>query len=144
LSVTAGLFTLFTPSAAPVSAAVQDSPGRIAGKPDFNGIWEANNTANWNLQTHHARPMVPQPGLLPGSVILAAPVGRPESTRSFGLQKPFNVQGLKLRQAAALVENCFEVERILRLRSRPASSREPIELRIPLRELAKELDDQLP
>ena len=73
-AVTAGLFTLFTPSALRVSAAVQDTPGRVAGKPDFNGIWQANNTANWDLQTHEARPMVSQPGLLPGSVVLAAPV----------------------------------------------------------------------
>ncbi len=47
---------------------------RIAGKPDFSGIWEANNTANWDLQTHEARPMVGQAGLTPGSVVLAAPV----------------------------------------------------------------------
>jgi len=25
-----------------------------SGKADFNGIWEANNTANWDLQTHGA------------------------------------------------------------------------------------------
>src|SRR6202046_2412403 len=73
-AVTAGLFSLLTQRVAPVSAAVQDSAGRVAGKPDFNGIWEANNTANWDLQTHQARPMVAQPGLLPGSVVLAAPV----------------------------------------------------------------------
>jgi hypothetical protein len=48
--------------------------GRIAGKPDFNGIWQANNTANWDLQNHLARPMVGQRGLLPGSVVSAAPV----------------------------------------------------------------------
>ncbi len=48
--------------------------GRVAGKPDFSGIWQANNTANWDLQTHQARPMVAQPGFLAGSVVLAAPV----------------------------------------------------------------------
>lgn len=73
-AVTAGLFSLVTQTATPVSAAGQDTPGRIAGKPDFNGIWEANNTANWDLQTHQARPMVGQPGLTPGSEVLAAPV----------------------------------------------------------------------
>src|SRR5580692_9773174 len=73
-AVTAGFFWLFTPNVPRVSAAVADSPGRVAGKPDFNGIWEANNTANWDLQTHQARPMVGQPGLLSGSVVLAAPV----------------------------------------------------------------------
>ena len=47
---------------------------RIAGKPDFNGIWEANNTANWDLQNHAPRPIVGQPGFTPGSTVLAAPV----------------------------------------------------------------------
>jgi hypothetical protein len=73
-AVLAALFSLVTESAAPASAANQETPGRIAGKPDFNGIWEANNTANWDLQTHQARPMVAQPGVLPNSVVLAAPV----------------------------------------------------------------------
>src|SRR5437762_13997374 len=44
------------------------------GRPDFSGIWEANNTANWDLQTHAARPMVAQPGFVANSVVLAAPV----------------------------------------------------------------------
>ncbi len=75
--VTAGVFWLLTQSAAPASAAPvasADAPARLARKPDFNGIWEANNTANWDLLTHQARPMVAQPGLLPNSVVLAAPV----------------------------------------------------------------------
>lgn len=59
---------------APAAAAGPAGPGRIAGKPDLNGIWEANNTANWDLLTHEARPMVAQPGLLPKTVVLAAPV----------------------------------------------------------------------
>ena len=25
------------------------------GKPDLNGIWQANNTANWDIQGHAAR-----------------------------------------------------------------------------------------
>jgi len=56
------------------AGAPQDGLARIAGKPDFSGIWEANNTANWDLLTHEARPMVGQPGFLPGSTVLAAPV----------------------------------------------------------------------
>jgi hypothetical protein len=47
---------------------------RVGGKPDFNGIWQANNTANWDLQTHPPRPIVGQPGFTPGSTVLAAPV----------------------------------------------------------------------
>ncbi len=62
-----------TQSSAQAPAAI---PGlaRIAGKPDFSGIWEANNTANWDLQSHEPRPMVGQPGYTPGSTVLAAPV----------------------------------------------------------------------
>ena len=73
-AVMAGLISLVTETAAPVSATGQETLPRLAGKPDFNGIWEANNTANWDLQTHQARPMVAQPGLTPGSEVLAAPV----------------------------------------------------------------------
>lgn len=29
-------------------------PERIAGKPNLNGIWQAMNTANWNLEGHSA------------------------------------------------------------------------------------------
>ena len=52
------------------------------------------------------------------------------------------------RFTQALSSNLKEAQstrpRYVWLRSRPARSREPIEVRIPLRELAKELDDQLP
>jgi hypothetical protein len=71
------LFSLaITNSSAQAPAATPAIPGlaRIANKPDFSGIWEANNTANWDLQTHEARPMVGQPGFTPNSVVLAAPV----------------------------------------------------------------------
>ena len=29
-------------------------PDRIAGRPNLNGIWQAINTANWNLEGHSA------------------------------------------------------------------------------------------
>ena len=70
----AAVFWLVTPGSAPLSAAGPEVLPRVAGKPDFNGIWEANNTANWDLQNHQARPMVAQQGLTPGSQVLAAPV----------------------------------------------------------------------
>lgn len=56
------------------STATSNAVPRIAGKPDFSGVWQALSTANWDLQTHEARPLVAQPGFLPNSVVLAAPV----------------------------------------------------------------------
>jgi hypothetical protein len=56
------------------ATATQSTTARTASKPDFSGIWQANNTANWDLQTHAARPMVEQPGFSPNTVTLAAPV----------------------------------------------------------------------
>jgi hypothetical protein len=74
-AVTAAVFSLALPRPASVSAAAeQPTPLRLVGKPDLNGIWEANNTANWDLQNHLARPMVAQPGFTPGTVVSAAPV----------------------------------------------------------------------
>lgn len=32
-------------------------PERIAGKPNLNGIWQAMNTAYWNLEGHSAQPL---------------------------------------------------------------------------------------
>jgi len=31
-----------------------DRPARIAGRPNFNGIWQALGTAHWNLESHSA------------------------------------------------------------------------------------------
>jgi hypothetical protein len=53
-------------------------PARTAdGKPDFSGIWQANNEAYWDLQAHQARAgMVTQPGVYPYEYarVAAAPV----------------------------------------------------------------------
>src|SRR5438445_8053707 len=39
-------------------------PAAVGGKPNFSGIWQANNEANWDLQAHAARPAaVTQPGV---------------------------------------------------------------------------------
>src|SRR2546422_11258954 len=36
------------------------------GKPNFSGIWQANNEAHWDLEAHEARPgAVTQPGVYP-------------------------------------------------------------------------------
>jgi hypothetical protein len=59
---------------AQVQVTAAGSMPRTAGKPDFSGVWQSNNTANWDLQTHEPRPLVAQPGFLPNTVVLAAPV----------------------------------------------------------------------
>ena len=56
-----------------------DRPERISGHPDFNGVWQALNTAYWNLEAHS----VEAPPGSPGSnafwqlgAIAAIPAGR--------------------------------------------------------------------
>ena len=38
------------------TAGTTTTPARVDGKPNFSGIWQANNEANWDLQAHAARP----------------------------------------------------------------------------------------
>jgi hypothetical protein len=52
-------------------------PAKVDGKPNFSGIWQANNEANWDLQAHAARPAaVTQQGVYPYEYarVPAAPV----------------------------------------------------------------------
>jgi hypothetical protein len=55
--VVATLVTLAATGAWPgASRAATAAIARMAdGKPNLNGIWAANNTANWDIQTHQAR-----------------------------------------------------------------------------------------
>ena len=39
---------------APAKAAAYKAPRTKAGQPDLNGVWQSNNTANWNLEAHGA------------------------------------------------------------------------------------------
>ena len=51
-------------------------PRRMAdGRPDLNGIWQAVNSANWDLQSHQARPaLAVRPVGVDQSMVPAAPV----------------------------------------------------------------------
>jgi hypothetical protein len=54
--VVAALVTLAATGAWPGASRSSPQIARMAdGKPNLNGIWAANNTANWDIQTHKAR-----------------------------------------------------------------------------------------
>jgi hypothetical protein len=48
---------------AQVSAQSADAVPRLGGKPNLNGIWQAINTANWNVEDHSAMAGMPQIGV---------------------------------------------------------------------------------
>lgn len=51
------------------------APRTKDGHPDLNGIWQAFNTANWDLQSHGVRPaLAVRPGRVAGTIVPAAPV----------------------------------------------------------------------
>jgi hypothetical protein len=50
-----------------------DRPARIAGHPNFSGIWQAVNQANWNLESHSAEDLK---DFGPLGAIAAIPAGR--------------------------------------------------------------------
>jgi hypothetical protein len=51
----------------------REHPGRIAGKPNLNGIWQALNTAHWDLEGHSAWAL---PDFWPLGAIAAVPAGQ--------------------------------------------------------------------
>lgn len=52
-SLTASVLVLAGAALLPLSVAAQLP--RLGDKPDFNGIWQAMNSANWNLEAHSAQ-----------------------------------------------------------------------------------------
>ena len=51
------------------------APRTADGHPDLNGIWQAVNTANWNIQSHGVSPALAlRPGAVAGTMVPAAPV----------------------------------------------------------------------
>jgi len=59
-------------SADVVAAAAADVLDRIEGRPNMTGLWQANSTANWNLEAHSAADLPAFPGL---GAIAAIPAG---------------------------------------------------------------------
>jgi hypothetical protein len=55
-----------------------DRPVRISGHPDFNGVWQALNTAYWNLEAHSVEAVPASPGnnFWQLGAIAAIPAGR--------------------------------------------------------------------
>jgi hypothetical protein len=56
------------------SAAFAQEPERIGDEPNLNGVWQAMNTANWNLEPHSAEPAPGDIARLAGAVA-ATPAG---------------------------------------------------------------------
>jgi hypothetical protein len=72
----AGAVVTMSVMQAPVQAEAA-RPAAVDGKPNFSGIWQANNEANWDLEAHAARPAaVTQAGIYPYDYarVPAAPV----------------------------------------------------------------------
>ncbi|MGH9255112.1 MAG: hypothetical protein ACRD3C_11135 [Vicinamibacterales bacterium] len=74
----AAVSAVISVSVAPTAGQTESATTRTAdGRPDFSGIWQANNEANWDLQAHEARSgAVTQQGVYPYEYarVPAAPV----------------------------------------------------------------------
>ena len=94
------------------TASQTERPARVDGKPNLNGIWQANNEAHWDLEAHEARPApLTQPGVAPHFpqvvaapfVALGAAAGVPAS---FGVVQddgeiPYTPEAAKIKQENA-------------------------------------------
>src|SRR4029434_10423004 len=78
---------------------------RLNGKPDLNGLWQAVNTANWDIQAHTAKaalsmrpaPIVPVPAK---EVLALGAVGSVPSGAGVvdGDELPYTAEGLKKKE----------------------------------------------
>ena len=78
---------------------------RLNGKPDLNGLWQAVNTANWDIQAHMAKPaLAMRPGpIVPvpaKEVIALGAVGAVPGGLGVveGDEIPYTLEGLKKKQ----------------------------------------------
>ena len=84
------LLSLVLVAAGPAAFAA-DAP-RVAGKPNLNGIWEAMNSANWNLEAHSAQKIPSQWQL---GALFAIPGGK---SVVVGGKIPYLPESLKKRE----------------------------------------------
>lgn len=54
----AGLLLALTPATAQTPAPAYRAPRTADGKPNLNGIWQAMNSANWDIEAHPAGPSI--------------------------------------------------------------------------------------
>ena len=79
VALATGAAILLTVTTARAQPPKLDRPERIAGHPDFNGVWQALNTAYWNLEAHSVEAMPGSPGsnvFWQLGAIAAIPAGR--------------------------------------------------------------------
>ena len=79
VALATGAAILLTVTTARAQPPKLDRPETIAGHPDFNGVWQALNTAYWNLEAHSVEAMPGSPGsnvFWQLGAIAAIPAGR--------------------------------------------------------------------
>ena len=75
---------LTPPTTAAQTAATTAIPRTSDGKPDFSGIWQALNTAAWNVEDHTASPGVPAgQGIVEGGTIPYQPAALARRNENF-------------------------------------------------------------
>ncbi len=96
LAAAAAAFVMAGSGVAYAQASAQQQaqqPERIDGKPNFNGVWQAMNTANWNLEDHSAAAT----SFWQLGAMFAIPAGQSVIVDNNGTI-PYNPAGLKKRQ----------------------------------------------